>query len=65
MWPGPMALAGLGPSFGQRDWACRPQCKVEVQDPNGSGDPMSYILFFNLFNFFWFCLIVKFYPIAL
>ena len=38
-----MASAGLGPSFGQRDWACGPHCKVETQGPNGPGDPMSYI----------------------
>ena len=37
-----MALVGLGPSFGQRDWTRRPHCKVEVQGPNGPRDPMSY-----------------------
>ena len=38
-----MALAGLGPSFRQRDCAHEPHCKVEVQGPNGPGDPMLYI----------------------
>ena len=28
-----MASIGLGPSFGQRNWAHRPHYKVEVQDP--------------------------------
>ena len=37
-----MASAGLGPSFGQRDWACGPHYKVETQGPNGPGDPMPY-----------------------
>jgi len=38
----PMALVGLGPSFGQRDWTRRPHYKVEVQGPNGPRDPMPY-----------------------
>ena len=38
-----MASTGLGPSFGQRDWACGQHCKVEAQGLNGPGDPMSYI----------------------
>ena len=42
MRSGPMASAGLGPSFGQRDWACGPHYKVETQGPNGPGDPMPY-----------------------
>ena len=42
MWPGPMALTGLGPNYGQKDWARGLHCKVEVQGPNGPRDPMSY-----------------------
>ena len=43
MWPGPMALRGLGPNFGQKDWAHGLHCKVEVHGPNGPRDLMPYI----------------------
>ena len=43
MWPGPMASTGLGPNFGQKDWARGLHCKVEVQGPNGPGYHLLYI----------------------
>ena len=36
--PGPMASAGLGPSFEQRGWNHEPYFRVEVYGPSGLGD---------------------------
>ena len=50
MDPGPMASAGLGPSFGQRSWNHGPYCRVEVRGASGPRDSCAVQILFGIFS---------------